>query len=116
MERLQRSMIRHRVSAIQRRFKDGKEHRGWNIVDNKRCAGGKVVQRHVLYLEINDGRREAWCQLIDAFDEGSRRHRQLALFAADREVPACGEDHGVQGVTNCVGRGSGARVFGMSAV
>jgi len=51
----------------------------------------------VLYLgEINDGQREAWCQLIDAFDEGSRRHRQLALFPADREVPACAEGYGVQ--------------------
>jgi hypothetical protein len=28
-----------------RRFKDGKEHRYWSIVENKRCAGGKVVQR-----------------------------------------------------------------------
>jgi transposase len=80
-----------------RRFKDGKEHRYWNIVENKRCAGGKVVQRQVLYLgEINDGQREAWCQTIDAFDEGSRRHRQLALFPADREVPACADGHGVQ--------------------
>ena len=80
-----------------RRFKDGKEHRYWSIVENKRCAGGKVVQRPVLYLgEINDGQREAWCQLIEAFDEGSRRHRQLALFPADREVPACADGHGVQ--------------------
>ena len=80
-----------------RRFKDGKEHRYWNIVESKRCAGGKVVQRQVLYLgEINDGQREAWCQLIDAFDEGSRRHRQLALFPADREVPACADGYGVQ--------------------
>jgi hypothetical protein len=80
-----------------RRFKDGKEHRYWNIVENKRCAGGKVIQRQVLYLgEINDGQREAWCQLIEAFDEGSRRHRQLALFPADREVPACADGYGVQ--------------------
>jgi hypothetical protein len=80
-----------------RRFKDGKEHRYWNIVENKRCAGGKVVQRQVLYLgEINDGQREAWCQQIEAFDEGSRRHRQLALFPADREVPACADGYGVQ--------------------
>jgi hypothetical protein len=80
-----------------RRFKDGKEHRYWNIVENKRCAGGKVVQRQVLYLgEINDGQREAWCQLIEAFDEGSRRRRQLALFAADRAVPACADGYGVQ--------------------
>src|ERR1700746_3475541 len=80
-----------------RRFKDGKEPRYWNIVENKRCAGGKVVQRQVLYLgEINDSQREAWCQSIEAFDEGSRRHRQLALFPADREVPACAHGYGVQ--------------------
>ena len=80
-----------------RRFKDGKEHRYWNIVENKRCAGGKVVQRQVLYLgEINDSQREAWCQSIEAFDEGSRRHRQLALFPADQEVPACADGYGVQ--------------------
>jgi len=80
-----------------RRFKDGKEHRYWNIVENKRCAGGKVVQRQVLYLgEINDGQREAWCQLIEAFDEGSQRHRQLALFPADREVPKSADGYGVQ--------------------
>ena len=80
-----------------RRFKDGKEHRYWNIVENKRCAGGKVVQRQVLYLgEINDAQHEAWCQLIEAFDEGTGRHRQLALFPADREVPRHAEGHGVQ--------------------
>jgi transposase len=80
-----------------RRFKDGKEHRYWNIVESKRCAGDKVVQRQVLYLgEINDGQREAWCQQIEAFDEGSRQHRQLALFPADREVSACANGYGVQ--------------------
>jgi hypothetical protein len=43
-----------------RRWKDGKEHRYWSIVENRRCAGGKVVQRPVLYLgEINDSQREA---------------------------------------------------------
>ncbi|MGP0095072.1 MAG: IS1634 family transposase [Xanthobacteraceae bacterium] len=80
-----------------RRFKDGKERRYWNIVESKRCAGGRVVQRQVLYLgEINDGQREAWCDLIEAFDEGAQRHRQLALFPADREVPAYAAGHGVQ--------------------
>jgi transposase len=80
-----------------RRFKDGKEHRYWNIVESKRCAGGKVVQRQVLYLgEINDSQREAWCHLIEAFDEGSQRHTQLALFSADRAVPAHAQAHGVQ--------------------
>src|SRR5215510_845848 len=80
-----------------RRVKDGKEHRYWNIVENKRCAGGKVVQRQVLCLgEINDGQREAWCDLIEAFDEDSRRHRQLALFPADRAVPVYADGYGVQ--------------------
>jgi transposase len=80
-----------------RRFKDGKEHRYWNVVENKRCAGGKVVQRQVLYLgEINDSQHEAWCRQIDAFDEDAHRHTQLALFPADRAVPQYAQGHGVQ--------------------
>jgi transposase len=80
-----------------RRLKDGKEHRYWSIVESKRCAGGKVVQRPVLYLgEINDSQREAWCRVVDAFDEEARRHTQLALFPADRAVPEHARGHGVQ--------------------
>lgn len=30
------------------RKKDGKDHRYWGIVENKRVDGGRVVQRHVL--------------------------------------------------------------------
>jgi hypothetical protein len=34
--------------------KNGKEHRYWSIVENRRISGGQVRQRHVLYLgEIN---------------------------------------------------------------
>jgi hypothetical protein len=37
------------------RRKDGKQHRYWSVVENTCVAGGRVVQRHVLYLgEIND--------------------------------------------------------------
>lgn len=80
-----------------RRIKDGKEHRYWNIVENKRCSGGKVVQRQVLYLgEINDSQHEDWCRQIEAFDEGSRHHQQLALFPADRALPEHAQAHGVQ--------------------
>jgi len=97
MEQLQRFCDSLMFLRYNRRFKDGKEHCYWNVVENKRCAGGKVVQRQVLYLgEINDGQREAWCQLIEAFDEGSQRHRQLALFPADREVPTSANGYGVQ--------------------
>jgi transposase len=80
-----------------RRLKDGKEHRYWNIVESRRCAGGRIVQRQVLYLgEINDSQREAWCRVIEAFDEGTRRHTQLALFPADRAVPDHAQGYGVQ--------------------
>src|SRR5580693_3130836 len=80
-----------------RRRKDGKEHRYWSIVESRRGAGGRVVQRPVLYLgEINDGQREAWCRQIEAFDEASGRHRQLALFPAERAVPDHAKGFGVQ--------------------
>lgn len=80
-----------------RRIKDGKEHRYWNIVESKRCAGGKVVQRQVLYLgEINDSQREAWCRVIEAFDEQSQQRTQLALFPAEGELPEYAKAYGVQ--------------------
>ena len=70
------------------RKKDGKEHRYWSIVENRRCAGGKIVQRPVLYLgEVNDSQREGWCRVIEAFDEDRGQQRALALFAWDRKVP-----------------------------
>jgi hypothetical protein len=46
------------------------------------------VQRHVLCLgEINDSQRAAWCQTIEAFDEGGQVSRQVALFPEDRTAP-----------------------------
>jgi transposase len=80
-----------------RRIKDGKEHWYWSIVESKRCAGGRVVQRPVLYLgEINDSQREAWCRVVEAFDEEDQRHRQLALFPAERPLPDHAKGYGVQ--------------------
>lgn len=80
-----------------RRLKDGKEHRYWNIVESKRCARGKVVQRQVLYLgEINDSQHQAWCRVIEAFDEKTQEHTELALFPAEKELPAYAEGYGVQ--------------------
>jgi transposase len=71
------------------RRKDGKVHRYWSIVENRRVSSGRTVQRHVLYLgEINDDQRAAWCQTIEAFDEGGQQARQIALFPEDRAAPA----------------------------
>jgi len=70
------------------RFKDGKEHRYWSIVETRRTAGGRVVQRHVLYLgEINDSQKAAWCKTIAVFDESGVCPQQLALFPEDRLAP-----------------------------
>src|SRR6202048_342927 len=67
------------------RKKDGKEHRYYSIVENKRVADGRVVQRHVLYLgEINTSQELAWRKSIEVFEDGQERPRTLALFAEDR--------------------------------
>jgi transposase len=79
------------------RIKDGKDHRYWNIVENRRCGRGKVVQRQVLYLgEINDSQRESWCRTIAVFDEQREQTLPLALFPADRQLPNFAADFGVQ--------------------
>lgn len=71
------------------RRKDGKIHRSWSVVESRRDAGGKVAQRHVLYLgEINDSQRRSWEKTIAVFDEEQGETRQLALFPADRVPPA----------------------------
>lgn len=67
------------------RKKNGKEHRYYSLVENKRVAGGRVVQRHALYLgEINDSQQEAWRKTIEIFEEGQSRSRTVALFPEDR--------------------------------
>jgi transposase len=67
------------------RKKDGKEHRYFSIVENKRVAGGRVVQRHVLYLgEINSSQELAWRKSIEVFEDGAERSSTLSLFPADR--------------------------------
>ena len=74
--------LRHKI-----RLKDGKEHRSWSVVENRRVAGGRVVQRQVLYLgEINDSQRAAWTRAIAVFDDGGQS-RQIALFPEDRAAP-----------------------------
>jgi transposase len=67
------------------RKKDGKQHRYFSIVENRRVAGGRVVQRHLLYLgEINDTQERAWRKSIEVFDERAAEARTLSLFPEDR--------------------------------
>jgi hypothetical protein len=70
------------------RFKNGKDHRYWSLAENQRCAGGRIVQRQVLYLgEINDSQRAAWIKQIEVFDAQAGVYTTTALFPEDRLVP-----------------------------
>ncbi len=83
-----------------KRRKDGKEHLYWSIVENRRVSGGRVLQRHVLYLGELNGRQEAsWQKTIDLFaSEGDEAPQQVSLFPEEhlpsdvghREIPAVG--------------------------
>src|SRR5918996_5986387 len=67
------------------RKKDGKEHRYWSIVENKRVGRRRVVQRYVLYLgEINSSQELAWRKSIEVFQDGEVGPRTVALFPEDR--------------------------------
>jgi transposase len=71
------------------RKKDGKDHRYFSIVENRRLPGGKTVQRMVLYLgEINDQQQAAWRKTLEVFDEAEQRFTTMSLFPDDRELPA----------------------------
>ena len=75
----------HHVPAFEDCRKDGKEHRSWSVVENRRVAGGRVVQRHVLYLgEINSTQELAWRRSIEVMEAGTAQPRTLSLFPEDR--------------------------------
>lgn len=70
------------------RHKDGKSHRYWSVVESRRVRGGRIIQRHVLYLgEINDGQEAAWRRSIAVFADGAAEPRQMALFPEGRALP-----------------------------
>jgi hypothetical protein len=70
------------------RKKDGKDHRYFSVVENRRVCSGKTVQRTVVYLgEINDTQQTAWLKTLDVFDEQEQRNRAVSLFPEDREIP-----------------------------
>src|ERR1700722_16859212 len=67
------------------RHKDGKAHRAWSVVENRRVHNGRVVQREVLYLgEINDSQKAAWSREIEGCDEDAGKPKPIALVPEDR--------------------------------
>ncbi len=70
------------------RKKDGKDHRYFSIVANRRLPGDRTVQRTVLYLgEINDQQQAAWRKTLDVFDEDQQCYTAMSRFPDDREIP-----------------------------
>jgi hypothetical protein len=71
------------------RNKDGKDHRYFSVVENRRVSDRRVVQRRILYLgEINDSQELAWRKTLEIFDESQQQYTTLSLFPDDRELPA----------------------------
>jgi len=65
-----------------RRKKNGKWHEYFSVVENRRVAGDKTVQRTVLYLgEITSSQEITWRKTLEVFDEDSGKHEQKLLFA-----------------------------------
>jgi transposase len=71
-----------------KRHKNGKTHRYFSVVENRRTSGGNTTQRQVLYLgEINDSQQQAWRRTLEVFDEDRRQYCELSLFPDDHPLP-----------------------------
>ena len=71
------------------RRKDGKVHAYWSLVENRRCADGRVVQRHVLYLGALTGAQElSWEKTAKQLDGEPEPAPALPGLATEREVQA----------------------------
>jgi hypothetical protein len=73
------------------RKKDGKVHRYFSVVENRRVgAERRMVQRTALHVgEINGGQKASWRQTLEFFDEGfelldEHRSRQASIVSTVR--------------------------------
>jgi hypothetical protein len=84
-----------------KRRKNGKEHRRWSIVENRRVQGGECVQRHLLYLgEIKDSQQAAVAK--EHRGSGGGRARAAASRALSRGSGRRGE-HGAADPAQALG-------------
>jgi transposase len=69
------------------RRKDGKTNTYWSLVENRRCAGGRVVQRHVLYLgKLTPAQELSWENTAAQLSEGPKSGESLPGLATEREL------------------------------
>ena len=70
------------------RTKNGKRHRYFSVVENRRVGQNRTAQRTVLYLgEINDSQEAIWHRTLQVFDESHQQYTTLSLFPEDRKIP-----------------------------
>jgi len=70
-----------------KRRKNGKWHKYFSVVENRRVASGKTVQRTVLYLgEITSSQEDTWRKTLEVFDQDIGKTQQKLLFADDATV------------------------------
>jgi transposase len=69
------------------RRKNGKTNIYWSLVENRRCAGGRVVQRHVLYLgKLTPAQEASWQKTAEAFGQEPPPGPSLPGLATEREL------------------------------
>ncbi len=69
------------------RRKDGKTNTYWSLVENRRCAGGRVVQRHALYLgRLTPAQELSWQKTAEQFGKGATPQESLPALATEREL------------------------------
>ena len=69
------------------RRKDGKTHTYWSLVENRRCADGRVVQRHVLYLgKLTPAQELSWEKTAAQLEDKPRLGQALPGLASEREL------------------------------
>src|SRR5947199_370704 len=79
-----------------KRKKDGKVHRYFSVVENRRLGTGGTAQRTVLYLgEINDKQEEAWRKSLTVFDQDRAEYTTISWFPDDHAIPS-GVSNGIQ--------------------
>lgn len=94
-----------------RRKKNGKLHRYYSVVENRRVANGHVIQKTVLYLgEITGDQEKAWRKTLKVFDADQNKPVYKRLFATEETV--CPEDIDTIGVHLSQLRLSKPRAFG----
>ena len=76
-----------------KRRKNGKWHKYFSVVENRRVINGKTVQRTVLYLgEITSSQENTWRKTLEVFDQDTGKTQQKLLFADETAIAECDID------------------------